>query len=253
MSLALALLLLMGAIAMVPPTEAASPLYLNIEGRNTVAIRETNPYIATAIGGPGEAAVGGNYSFLVTVTGQDVTDALVSPGNGITKTGMFRFNLTAPSKAADMTITVNVTSIGPTGEQERLTRTFYVRSVYPITMSARVVNEGAMALSAVPVYFYADGKLLHVQLINLPASGSKVVTYNWTDSVSQGEHQLIMELDPNGKFVRFESGGTVYTQTIWVGGTDYGNTDAILIGAFAILLFVSYLVYKRPVAKRRKK
>ena len=76
--------------------------------------------------------------------------------------------------------------------------------------------------------------------------------YRMAFTVSDGEHTVRVELDPESQFVRFSSGGTIYTQTIWVGPNNSSNNDGILIGLFVLLLFVTYLVYKRP-AKRRKK
>lgn len=248
----LALLVMAGMVLTVPASDAASPLFVKVEGKSIVAVKEINPYVATAIGGPGEGS-GGNYSFVIALSGKDVSDALISPANGITKTGVFNFNLTAPSAATDMTILVNVTSERSNGEKATLVRSFFVRSVVPIVISAKVVNQGSMALDSVPVYFYVDGKKLDQRLISLAAGGSKVVTYNWTEGVLQGQHEVRVELDPDGQFARFESGGTVYTQTIWVGMSDFGNTDAILIGTLVLFFFLSYLVYKRPTPKRRKK
>lgn len=237
---------------MAPGAEAENPLFIKVEGKNTVAIREVNPYVAIAVGGPAEVPAGGNYSFLVKVTGSNAVDALVSPSNGVTTTGIFRFNLTAPSNAADMTITVNVTSKGPSGQVTK-SYNYFVRSVVPIAISAKVVNQGTIAVAGVPVHFYADGALLESRTISISAGGSKTVTYNWTAGPSSGEHKIRVELDPDGEFVRFESGGTVYEQTIWVGGTDWGNFNAILIGLAVLLGFVAYLVYKRPETKRRKR
>ncbi|MEM0449261.1 MAG: CARDB domain-containing protein [Methanomassiliicoccales archaeon] len=232
--------------------QAENPLYIKVEGRNVVAVREVNPYVVTAIGGPAEVPGGGNYSFLVTVTGRNAVDALVSPANGVTPTGIFRFNLTAPSSATDMTITVNVTSTGPSGKVSKIYN-YYVRSVEPIVISAKVVNQGSIEVEGVAVRFFADGVLLQEKKVDIPAGASKVVTYNWTESVSPGEHRIRVELDPQGQFVRFESGGTIFEQTIWVGGTDWANFNAILIGLIILLGLLAYLVYKRPTTKRRRR
>jgi hypothetical protein len=248
----LLLLLLGGVLISSQAVDATSPIYIKVEGKSTVAIKETNLYNVMAIGGPAEGA-GGNYSFLVTVEGQNVADAVISPSNGRSSTGTFKFNLTAPSTATEMTVVVNVTSESSVGTKQTATITYYVDSVVPIVIWAKVVNQGSIALSNVPVYFYADNQLLEQENISLAAGGSKLVYYNWTESVGQGQHEITVQLDPNGQFVRFESGGTVYSQTIWVGMNDYGNTDAIFIGGIVILIFVAYLVYKRPGSKRRKK
>ncbi len=236
---------------MLPTTQGATPLYINIEGKSTVAVKEINPYVVTAIGGPGEAT-GGNFTFLVSLSGNNIADALVSPGNGRNAAGVFKFNLTAPSAATDITITVNVTSESSIGQKVVGIKQYFVKSVHPITISVTLVNQGSMALEGVPVYFYADGEQLATKIVSLPVGGSKEVTYNWTESVSRGQHEIMVKLDPDQKFVRFESGGVVYTQTIWVGEGNYSNTNSIFIGGIILLMLLSYLVYKRP-AKRRKK
>ena len=232
--------------------DAATPIHIRVEGRSVVAIDETNAYVVTAVGGPAEVAKG-NYSFIVTIEGQDVTDAIISPANGKSPIGVFRFNLTAPSAATEMTIVVNVTSQSDAGAKMVATMPYYVKSVVPIVITAKVVNQGSVALSGVPVYFYADGELLDEKAIELSAGGSKTVIYNWTASVGKGQHEVSVQLDPNGQFVRFESGGTMYSQTIWIGTDDYGNMNAILIGGIVLFLLVAYFVYKRPGSKRRKK
>ncbi len=125
--------------------------------------------------------------------------------------------------------------------------------VKPIVITAKVVNQGNATLTAVPSTFFVDDVQLYNTTIDLSAKATKTVVYNWTSqSVSDGEHAVRVELDPNNQFVRFASGGTIFTQTIWVGPTDTSGSDAVLIGIFILLLLVTYLVYKRP-AKRRKK
>ena len=95
-----------------PMVDATAPIHIKVEGKSTVAIDETNTYFVTAVGGPAEE-FGGNYSFIVTVEGQNVADAIISPANGKSSSGVFQFNFTAPSAATEMTIVVNVTSTGP--------------------------------------------------------------------------------------------------------------------------------------------
>gem|GEM_PF-2566558 len=253
MSILVLLLLLLGGFALTAQAvDATSPIFIKVDGKTTVAINEKNPYSVFAVGGPAEG-LGGNYSFVVTVEGKDVADAVISPSNGKSSVGKFTFNLTAPSAATEMTIVVNVTSESDTGSKLTATMNYYVDSVVPIIIAAKVVNQGSVALMDVPVYFYGDGELLEQQNISLAADGFRIVYYNWTESVGQGQHEVTVELDPNGQFVRFESGGTIYTQIIYVGMDNYGNTNAILIGGIVILLFVAYIVYKRPGQKRRKK
>jgi len=191
--------------------------------------------------------------FIATITGPQVKNALVSPGDGISKNGIFHFNVTSPEVAQDVTITVNITSYTSPQDYVKVTKQIYIQVVGPVIISAKVVNNGNMALVGVPITFYADGVQLYKTNISLEALSSKTVIYNWTQQdISNGEHLVTVELDPNNQFVRFEGGGTVFTQTVYVGGINYSNTDAILIMVFFLLLLVSYFVYKRP-KKRRKK
>ncbi|MDD1743919.1 MAG: hypothetical protein LUO85_04755, partial [Methanomassiliicoccales archaeon] len=128
-----------------------------------------------------------------------------------------------------------------------------IKVVKPIVITAKVVNQGNATLSGVPVIFFVDDVKLYNTTIDLNAKASKTIIYNWTSqSVADGQHAVRVELDPNNQFVRFASGGTIFTQTIWVGATDTSGSDAVLIGLFVLMLLVTYFVYKRP-AKRRKK
>ncbi len=246
------LILLLGGVVLTAQSADASPIFIKVEGKNVVAVSEKNPYTVFAVGGPAESA-GGNYSFIVTVQGKDVTDAVISPANGKSSSGRFNFNLTAPSAITQMTIVVNVTSESSTGSKLSASMNYYVQSVEPVAIKAKVVNQGTVALTNVPVYFYGDGVLLEQVNISLAAGGSQTVYYNWTKSLGKGEHNVTVELDPNSEFVRFESGGVIYTQSVYVGMGNYDTTNAILIGGTIILLLVAYLVYKRPGQKRRKK
>jgi hypothetical protein len=234
-----------------PPSSATSPVFIKVEGRNLVAVSEINEYVVTALGGPAELG-GGNYTFLITVGGEGAADAIVLPSNGNSTTGIFRFNLTAASIVTEMALRINATSVGSDGDKAYAEYVYHVRSITPIVVSATVVNQGSMDLSGVTVDIYVDDQKMAQRTISVEAGSSRVVTYNWTESVAAGKHEVRMELDPGNQYVRFGSGETVYTQAFWTGGNDYGNTDAILIGLIIVLVFMAYIIYKRPAAKRRK-
>jgi hypothetical protein len=229
-----------------------NPLYANLSGQTLVAINEKHQYQVVAIGGPGEGA-GGNYSFAFFVAGSSSkSNASVTPDSGTSATGKFTVNLTASSFAEDLTLSVNVDSYNGNATSN-ITKSVVIKVIKPIVISANVVNQGNVTLTGVPVTFFVDDVQLYNTTINLNAKATKSVVYNWTSqTVSNGEHTVRVELDPNSQFVRFSSGGTIFTQTIWVGNSDSSGTDAILIGFFVLLLFITYTIYKRP-AKRRKK
>jgi hypothetical protein len=230
---------------------ATTPLFASLTGPTQVAINEKHQYQVIAVGGPGEGR-GGNYSFTFNVVGSSNTNALVTPSSGISTTGRFSTNVSVSSFAEDLTLSVKVTSYNSTATSN-VTKSIVIEVVKPIVISVNVVNQGNATLTGVPVTFFVDDVQLYNTTINLNSKATKAVVYNWTSqAISDGEHSVRVELDPNSQFVRFSSGGTIFTQTIWVGASDTSGNDAILIGLFVLLLFVTYLVYKRP-AKRRKK
>jgi hypothetical protein len=227
------------------------PIYASLSGPTLIAINEKHQYQVIAVGGPGEGT-GGNYSFKFELAGSPKTDALVTPDSGVSTTGRFTTNVSASSFAEDLTLSVSVVSYNSTATSN-ITKIVVIKVVKPIVISAKVVNQGNATLTGVPVTFFIDDVQLYNTTINLNAKTTKTVVYNWTSqTVSDGEHSVRVELDPNSQFVRFSSGGTIFTQTIWVGASDTSGNDAILIGLFILLLFVTYTIYKRP-AKRRKK
>jgi subtilase family serine protease len=118
-------------------------------------------------------------------------------------------------------------------------------------LSAKVVNQGSVPLTKVPIVFYLDGSKVYNTSFDLSAGASKTIVFNMTDSVSTGQHVVRIELDPANQFARFAGGGTVFTETVYVNPPDYGSTDGLLILLFVMLILVTYLVYKRP--KRRKR
>ena len=245
-------LLLLTVIAPVMAQAATpTPIFASLSGPTLVATNENHQYQVIAIGGPGEGA-GGNYSFRFDVVGSAKSDAMVTPDSGSSATGRFTTNLTISSFAEDLMLVVEVISYNTTAASN-ITKSLAIKVVEPIVISAKVVNQGNATLTGVPVTFFVDDVQLYNTTINLGAKATRTVVYNWTSqTVSDGEHSVRVELDPDSQFVRFSSGGTIFTQTIWVGVTDASGSDGILIGLFVLLLFVTYLVYKRP-AKRRKK
>jgi hypothetical protein len=244
-------LLLFTILAPATVQAEASPLYASLSGQTLVATSEKHPYQIVAIGGPGEGT-GGNYSFQFTLKGSSKTDGQVLPDSGTSKTGKFMVNVTASSFAEDLTLSVKVSSYTATSSTN-ITKSLVIKVVKPIMITAKVVNQGNSTLTGVPVTFYVDDVKLYNTTITLSSKTTKSVVYNWTSqTVSNGEHNVRVELDPNSQFVRFSSGGTIFTQTVWVGPSDYSSSDGVLIGLFVLLLLVTYLVYKRP-AKRRKK
>lgn len=241
------------ALAVLPaasPAEALTlPLYASISGPTQVAINEMHAYTIMVNGGHG-GDPDGNYSYNAAVISPPTTDASVSPVNGVSASGVFLINVTMPSKAGDITLQVNVSGYSSLGT-DLLTKLIIIHVVSPIVLSATVVNQGTVPLSNVPIAFYLDGTKVYNTTFGLAAGASLKIVFNMTDPVSAGQHDVRVVLDPSNQFARFAGGGSVFTTTVYVNPPDYGSTDGMLILLFVLLIFVTYLIYKRP--KRRKR
>ncbi len=225
------------------------PLHETVEGPMLTAINEKHAYYVNVTGGHG-ADPDGNYSYAAEIISPSGTDATVSPINGVNRSGVFVFNVTMPSKAGQMTLRVNASGYSTLGT-DLLSREVLIQVVTPIVMSAKVVNQGSVAVTNVPIVFYLDDAQVHSTTFDLAAGASTTVVFNLTSSVSTGQHTVKIVLDPTNQFARFEGGGSVFTKTIVVNPPDYGSTDGLLIILFVMLMIITYLLYKRP--KRRKR
>lgn len=227
------------------------PVYISVQGSGTIPAGDRAQYLVTVIGGPGSLP-GGNFSFVAKVVGPNIGDAFVAPSSGLSATGVFRINVTAPTTPQDIILIVNVTSSSLTLSERG--STFYpIRVLSPVSISATVKNTGAVEVNGIPVAIYADGRKVHETSISLKASSSTVVRYNWTDpDMTPGQHVITVVIDPNSEFVGFETGGTVYTTTIYIGRTDYGTTNALLAVLFVVSLVLIVIVYRRPKKRRMR-
>jgi hypothetical protein len=246
-----AMLVLVALPAQRAEAASSNPLFVKVEGPSLVSISEKHQYIITSVGGPAEA--GGNYSFTAYLKSEQLSfDGFVVPTSGVSTSGTFVITVTAPTTPQLMDLVVNVTSnkgLDTTSASARL----LITTVNSIVISADVVNQGTMAVSGVPVIFSVDGNVIYSTSINLTAGEMRSVVYNWTGSASQGEHVLTVQLDPNGQFVRFASGGTIYTQTIFIGSGGFDNINLLMVMIFILLLLAAFFMYKRPAKKRKKK
>jgi hypothetical protein len=176
----------------------------------------------------------------------------VDPSNGISSTGVFRINLTAPSDPQDITLRLNVTS-SYEFSSERAVKDFAIKVLKPIVIVATIKNTGDVAVRGVPVSFHVDGVKVYDTTVDIDSLSSKTVRYNWTDpEMRQGEHAITVMLDPDNRLVEFETGGSTYTATIFVGATSYGSTDAMLGVLFVASVVLSLMIYSRPKKRRMR-
>jgi hypothetical protein len=227
------------------------PVYVSIDGKNVVAIGERWEYVVNVIGGPGSQP-GGNFSYKASILAAEGGGQFVDPSNGISSTGVFRINLTAPSDPQDITLRLNVTS-SYEFSTERAVKDFAIKVLKPIVILATIKNTGDVGVRGVPVSFHVDGVKVYDTTVDIDPLSSKTVRYNWTDpEMRQGEHVITVMLDPDNKLVEFETGGSTYTTTIFVGATSYGSTDAMLGVLFVASVVLSLMIYNRPKKRRMR-
>ncbi len=227
------------------------PVYVSIEGKSVVATGEKWQYVVRAIGGPGSLE-GGNFSCRAELVGPDISGSLVSPSSGVSASGVFFLNVTAPSAPQDVTLVVNVTS-STALSSDRAVKTYPIKVLAPVVIQVSVKNSGDFDVLGIPVAFAVDGREVHETTVDVSSLSSKTVTYNWTDpEMSQGEHVITVTLDPDSRFVEFETGGSVYTTTIYVGKPSYGMVDLLLAVLFIMSIVIILYVYSRPKRRRMR-
>ncbi|MGD0057319.1 MAG: CARDB domain-containing protein [Methanomassiliicoccales archaeon] len=249
----IAILSLTAIILVAYPVSAVEggPIYVSIEGRNVVATGETWQYVVTVIGGPG-VQTGGNFSYTAELVGLNVTDSLVDPSSGVSSSGVFNMSVTLPPLPQDVTLVLNIISSAGL-DSEKTVKTFPIKVLTPVVIQAAVKNTGDFGVEGMPVSFYADGAKVYETTVDIDAQSSKTIRYNWTDpQMSSGQHVITVMLDPNNKFVKFSSGGSVFTTTIYVGKSSYGTTDTLLGILFVISVVLALIVYSRPKKRRMR-
>jgi hypothetical protein len=244
----------------VMPIQAAQEdptLQASVNGPAVVSLGAVTQYTIAVAGGPAGIS-NGTFSYKVTMTGFAANNATLIPGTGSSQMGVFKVNLTTPQVLGDLTITLNATSTNPDGIANSTIKTFSVKVISPVVFSVKIKNTGNMTVTNIPVYFYVDysdsNKVpIYVANVTVNALSTKAVTYNWTtNSLGTGSHELKVQIDPNASFISFDVGGTVQTTTFYYNQAGYGTTNALLYVALVVLLIVVYLVYRRPVPRKKK-
>ena len=237
----------MALLFTVTAVQAASPMYVSVNGPTLIASGETHQYNVTALGGPGEAS--GGYSFVVDVLSGDAT---VTPNNGESDDGTFSFNLTAGGKGMVVLSVEAVSTLG--AEFDSKVQEYTVEVVEPVVISAKITNFGNVPVIGVPVTYLVDDVEVYNTSVDLAAGASITLRYNWTEAgLKDGEHTLTVLIDPDDQFVKFDNGDTTYTSTFYVGEEDYSTTNTVFILLVVVLGVLAFLLYRRKPVKKKKK
>lgn len=255
-SIVLILTVALPAFLVVPSTHNASAysdLSLQFDGPGFAAKLEKVPCTLTVSGGPA-GDVGGNFTYKAEIVADNKTGSSVTPSTGSSSSGVFRFNVTMPGEA-DQTIKVkiNVTSKDPaTGDEVDKVKDFEIKVVDPIIIRATVYNVGSVEAKNVTAKFYVDDTYLGKRVFDIPAGGSKELTYNWTWlNVGSGEHTVTVVLDDADDLVEFSSGNNVYTMTVYVGKESNPIGAVLTVGAIIMFVFTFLTFLQKPVRKKK--
>jgi hypothetical protein len=253
-------LCMIAASMFVLPVQAATndpTLQASINGPEVVSLGGVTQYTIVIAGGPAGTS-NGTYSYKATMTGFAANNATLVPGSASSTTGVFKLNLTTPKVLGGLTISLNATSTNPDGTANWTIKTLTVKVINPVVFTVNIKNTGNMTVSNIPVYFWVDYKdstsqPIYVANVTVNALSTKVVTYNWTTTnLGAGSHELRVKIDPNASFVLFDTGSTLQTTTFYYNEAGYGTTNAMLYVALIVVAFVVFLVYRRPMPRKKK-
>jgi len=219
------------------------PYEVEITGPTYLGLGQSGSYAVHVTGGPGGKF---NYSAQVSTIA-----ALVTPSSG-SSNGTFNLTVKAPAEAQDVVLTVNVTS--STGAKISSSERYTIKIVEPVVIKATVKNAANMTVSNVPIEFWADGQVLNSTTFTINGNSTKTVMYNWTSpSIAPGLHNITIKIDPNNQFVKFATGGSEYSTTIYIGDPGFGTWNLVLAIALAFLLFFAFTTYMNKGKKKKKK
>jgi len=257
-TLAIAVLVAMSFVGVLRPSSQAaaySGVSVNVQSPSFAGKSETIVVTIIVVGGPA-ADIGGNYSYQdVEMTGTNTTGWKVDPITQTSESGVFKLNLTLPGEAGQtVKIELNATSTEWKTDEETYTAAdFEIKVVDPIVITATVFNKGVVDAVNATAEIYADGLLLHTQVINLAAGSSQTITYNWTfASIRSGKHVVSVKVNDPNDLVEFSDGNNEYSITIYVGSQ--GNpAGAVLTVGLMMVIVLFVLTYLQKPAKRGKK
>lgn len=229
---------------------------ITLDGPTTLGIGAKQQYKATTTGGT-DLATNASYSWTAVLGGKMASLAQLTPANGkVLLNGSFFFNITAPTSSGDFSVTLTVKSDSTNSSN---TQKFDLRAIDPIVLSVTLKNGGNVTVNAVPVYFYLNDDpvqptLIYNTTVNMTGLQESKVSYNWTTfSLSKGQHEILVVIDPNNETISLENGASQMSQVIYFGATGYGDSNAWLWAFAVVLIVLLYLVYRRPAKRKKKK
>ncbi len=242
----LSLLLISSTAALV--SASSPPSYVvSLNGDNQyLGLGQTGIFNVSVSSGAGK---GVTYTYTAVVS----NNASVTPSTGQTSNGTFSVSVVAPTTAQDISLWVNVTASTSSGYSNGSAE-YTIHVINPIVLTATIKNTANVVAYDVPIQFWVDGNLVNSTTFTAPANGEEVVTYNWTNpNISNGEHTLVVKLDPNDKFVQMANGGYTSSSNFYVGDSGLGLLSLLLTIILVILVVVVVLTWMNRGRKKRRR
>jgi hypothetical protein len=212
-------------------------------GPSVVGRTLTAQYTITGSGGPAEAANGttvGNITYNATLSGNNVTSALIAPPEGILVNGSAIIRFTAPNVTEVVTIHVELTS-GYGNNNVSANFTSQVRVVPPYVLGGLLVA-GPTTVTGFNMTVTLDGVPVGTVVVpTIQANGSYRFSYDYVPvSLAAGWHTIAISLTPEHGLVTFQGGVEQESLQFYIESAppDYALDVAIGIAAFAVAVFI---------------
>ncbi|UCE36206.1 MAG: hypothetical protein JSW00_11750 [Thermoplasmata archaeon] len=240
------------ALAFIPgQSEAQSDeVHVFIDGPNILQTNGTAEYTIKITGGPAEeAVVGGNWSYVARLEGEDPSTigGILVPENATSEDPTFKINVTAPDTAQTITLIVNGSSftnasnIAYSGDVIQIIEVF---EPIPMNITATIKNPTQFDVKGAVISFYVDGTLIGNQTVDVPANSTETVNMKHIFSkADEGEHEIEIRINEAGNLLEFENGDNVLKMTIYVGDRPAREVRPIMIFNSGLVFFLEVIAF----------
>jgi len=199
-------------------------------------------YTLNAIGG--DSATPPRYSLKLTDMSGNTISGSTATGTVPADPGSLTRTTPAPADPGTYILVVEFT-FTEGDDTSTVTRTAPVKVVTPIVLSATLKNESGNVVD-MNVWFIVDGNKVEGSDRNviLNAGQEKTETYRWiTDGLSNGRHTMSVD----GEVGITEGAINASVTDFYVGQASHGLIEAVSVIVFIILLFILFIIIRKPV------
>ncbi len=200
-------------------------------------------YVVTGSGGPAEAPNGttvGNITYNATLSGNNVTSALIAPPTGVLVNGSVILRFTAPNVTELVKLRIELTS-SYDNHNESMNFTNSIQVVPPYVLAGLLVA-GPTTVTGFNMTVTLDGVPVgQVVVPTISANGSYRFTYDYVPvSLSPGWHTIAVSLTPEHGLVTFQGGVEQLSAQFFITSAppDYALDVGIGVAAFAVAVFI---------------